>query len=227
MWTEYRWPVLHSGAQCGPGGKDMPCRYLVAVVDDDEAVRLSTVRLLARRGLDAAPFVSGDEFLAAELPGNLDCVLLDLRMPGADGISVLRSLKERELWLKVIILTGHGDIGLAVEAMRLGAIDFLEKPYDPVALVESIRHVCAMPPLTGGLRADEEARAKVAKLPARQREVLYGILKGQQNKIIAYELGLSIRTVEAYRGQLLTNLGVRGTAEAVRLALAAGMDVRK
>jgi two-component system response regulator FixJ len=205
----------------------MPDPYLVAVVDDDDAVRLSTVRLLDRRGFNVVAFVSGDEFLAAELPGNIDCVLLDLRMPGTDGISVLRTLKERGLWLRVVVLTGHGDIALAVEAMRLGALDFLEKPYDPVALVDAIRHVCVSPQPVFSPQADEEARKKVAKLTARQREVLYGILKGQQSKVIAYELSLSIRTVEAYRAQLLMNLGVRGTAEAVRLALAAGMEVRK
>ena len=205
----------------------MTNRYLVAVVDDDDAVRLSTARLLGRRGFDAMPFVSGDEFLAANLPGKFDCVLLDLRMPGTDGIGVLRILKERELWLKVVVLTGHGDIAIAVEAMRLGSLDFLEKPYQPAALVEAIKHVCASPPLMASPKVDEEAREKVARLPPRQREVLHGILKGQQNKIIAYELGLSIRTVEAYRGQLLINLGVRGTAEAVRLALAAGVGIPK
>lgn len=203
----------------------MPDRHLVAVVDDDDAVRLSTERLLGRRGFDVVPFVSGDAFLASELPGNLDCILLDLRMPGTDGIAVLRALKERGLWLKIVVLTGHGDISLAVDAMKLGALDFLEKPYPPAALVEAIRHVCATPLPTTGPQVDEEARKKLAKLTPRQRDVLLGVLKGQQNKIIAYELGLSVRTVEAYRGQLLTNLGVRGTAEAVRLALAAGMEI--
>jgi two-component system response regulator FixJ len=202
-------------------------RHLVAVVDDDDAVRLSTGRLLGRRGFDIVPFVSGDEFLASETLGKHDCVLLDLRMPGMDGISVLRVLKERELWLKVVVLTGHGDISLAVEAMKLGALDFLEKPYPPAALVEAIQHVCATPLPTGGPRLDEEARKKLDKLTPRQRDVLLGVLKGQQNKVIAYELGLSVRTVEAYRGQLLTNLGVRGTAQAVRLALAAGMEIPK
>jgi two-component system response regulator FixJ len=202
----------------------MSDRYLVAVVDDDDAVRLSTARLLERRGFDVAPYISGDAFLAGDLPGKFDCVLLDLRMPGTDGISVLRQLKERQLWLRIVVLTGHGDIASAVEAMRLGSLDFLEKPYLPQALVDAINHACATPPLQTS-QIDEEAKAKVAKLPARQRDVLLGILKGQQNKIIAYELGLSIRTVEAYRGQLFSNLGVRGTAEAVRLALAAGLEV--
>ncbi len=205
----------------------MPDRYLVALVDDDDAVRLSTARLLNHSGFDVVPFISGDEFLAADLPGNFDCVLLDLRMPGTDGISVLRDLKERELRLKVVVLTGHGDIAITVEAMRLGSLDFLEKPYNPAALVEAINCACACPPLLVTSQIDEEARQKVANLPARQRDVLYGILKGQQNKVIAYELGLSIRTVEACRGQLLTNLGVRGTAEAVRLALAARMEDRR
>jgi two-component system response regulator FixJ len=122
-----------------------------------------------------------------------------------------------------VVLTGHGDISLVVEAMRLGALDFVEKPYPAADLVEAIRHVCATPLPTGAPQIDEGARKRLKMLAPRQRDVLLGILKGQQNKIIAYELGLSIRTVEAYRGQLLINLGVRGTAGAVRLALAAGM----
>jgi two-component system response regulator FixJ len=205
----------------------MPDRHLVAVVDDDDAVRLSTAHLLDRRGFDVVTFSSGDEFLATDLPGNFNCVLLDLRMPGTDGISVLRMLKDRELRLRIVVLTGHGDISIAVEAMRLGSLDFLEKPYDPKALLEAIDLACASPPLMIGSPIDEAAREKVDSLPPRQRDVLRGILKGQLNKIIAHELGLSIRTVEAYRGQLFTNLGVRGTAEAVRFALAAGMEVPK
>jgi two-component system response regulator FixJ len=202
-------------------------RHLITVVDDDDAVRQSTVRMLERRGFEIVQFASGDAFLASDAAEASDCVLLDLRMPGTDGISVLRLLEERGLWLKVVVLTGHGDVSLAVEAMRLGALDFLEKPYPPAALVEAIQHACATPlPKMAG-KLDEEARKSVAKLSPRQRAVLGGILKGQQNKIIAYELGLSIRTVETYRSQLLTSLGVRGTAEAVRLALAAGMEVPK
>jgi two-component system response regulator FixJ len=202
----------------------MPNEYVVAIVDDDDAVRQSTAGLLRRSGHIVHSYTSGSEFLASELPAHLGCILLDMRMPGLDGLAVMRALQEREMASPVIVLTGHGDVPMAVEAMRLGAFDFLEKPYPPTDLIDSIIRACTSPvPGPGGQLVDKQAEEKVAKLTGRQRAVLQGILKGQPNKIIAYELGLSMRTVESYRAQLLTKLGVRGTAEAVRLAIAAGM----
>jgi len=198
--------------------------HVIAIVDDDEAVRHSTAGLLKRAGHGVESFTGGAEFLASELPGTLTCVLLDMRMPGLDGLGVMRALRERDVSLPVLVLTGHGDVPMAVEAMRLGAIDFLEKPYPPAALLEAVARACIAPPQsTGGPPVNKQAQAKVAALSDRQRDVLRGILKGQPNKIIAWELGLSIRTVETYRAQMLEKLGVRGTAEAVRLALAAGL----
>jgi len=199
--------------------------YMVAIVDDDDAVRQSTAGLLKRAGHRVHSFTSGAEFLASDLARDLDCILLDMRMPGIDGLAVMRALREREVALPILVLTGHGDIAMAVEAMRLGAIDFLEKPYPYAALLEAIRHACTTPvAVLGAPPVNKQAQTKVAALSARQRAVLRGILKGQPNKIIAWELGLSIRTVEAYRAQMLAKLGVRGTAEAVRLAMAAGLD---
>lgn len=199
--------------------------HMVAIVDDDEAVRVSTARLLQRAGYRVHTYVSGDEFLTARLPAQLGCVLLDVRMPGTDGLAVMRKLADRNEHHAIVVLTGHGDIALAVDAMRLGAVDFLEKPYDPATLIEGIEKACSHSARIAEREvASHEAREKVATLSERQREVLSGILRGKQNKIIAYELDLSIRTVEAYRAQLLTKLGVRGTADAVRLALAAGMN---
>lgn len=202
----------------------MPDSYLVAIVDDDDAVRQSTAGLLRRAGYRVESYTDGTEFLASDLPKDLCCVLLDLRMPGMDGLSVMRALREREVTAPILVLTGHGDVPMAVDAMRLGAVDFLEKPYPPDELLDAIRHACATPvALPGGQRVNKQAESKVAGLSQRQRAVLLGILKGQPNKIIAWELGLSIRTVEAYRAQMLAKLGVRGTAEAVRLAMSAGM----
>jgi two-component system response regulator FixJ len=202
----------------------MPESYVVAVVDDDDAVRQSTAALLKRAGHRVDSYTSGAEFLASDLARDLGCILLDMRMPGMDGLAVMRGLREREVALPILVLTGHGDIPMAVEAMRLGAVDFLEKPYPPATLLEAIHHACNSPVmLPGGQPANRQAKAKVATLSERQRAVLLGILKGQPNKIIAWELGLSIRTVEAYRAQMLIKLGVRGTAEAVRMAMAAGM----
>jgi two-component system, LuxR family, response regulator FixJ len=198
--------------------------YAIAIVDDDDAVRHSTAGLLTRAGHKVESFTGGAEFLASDLPGKLDCILLDMRMPDMDGLAVMRALVERQMALPILILTGHGDVPMAVEAMRLGAIDFLEKPYPPAALFDAIMRACsAPPPGVAAQPVNKQAQAKVAALSDRQRDVLRGILKGQPNKIIAWELGLSIRTVETYRAQMLEKLGVRGTAEAVRLAIAAGL----
>lgn len=198
--------------------------HVVAVVDDDDAVRLSTARLLERAGHRVQTYSSGDAFLEARLPDQLDCVLLDMRMPGRNGLDVLRALGDRDTAPSVLVLTGHGDVPLAVEAMKLGAVDFLEKPYPAGALIDAIQGACE---LRARSRASEsasrEAVERVRTLSERQRQVLTGIVKGQPNKIIAYELDLSIRTVEAYRAQLLDKLGVRSTAEAVRIAIAAGL----
>lgn len=202
--------------------------YVVAIVDDDDAVRQSTAGLLRRTGHRVHSYTDGSEFLASDLPENLGCILLDLRMPGMDGLGVMRALKEREVTVPILVLTGHGDVSLAVAAMRLGAIDFLEKPYPPGELIEAIRLACNTPVTApSGLPVNMQAQARVATLSERQRAVLHGILKGQPNKIIAWELGLSIRTVEAYRAQMLVKLGVRGTAEAVRMAMAAGLAVKE
>ena len=203
----------------------MPDSYVVAIVDDDDAVRQSTAGLLKHAGHRVESYTDGTEFLASDLPKGLCCILLDMRMPGLDGLGVMRALKQRELAVPILVLTGHGDIPMAVEAMRLGAVDFLEKPYPPAALFDAIRHACSAPVPAGERMIDRRAEAKVARLTERQRAVLLGILKGQPNKIIAWELGLSIRTVEAYRSQMLAKLGVRGTAEAVRLAISAGMVI--
>ena len=198
-------------------------RECIAVVDDDEAVRLSTADLLQRLGFDVKLFKSGDAFLESSSLDGIDCILLDLQMPGRDGLAVLRELAERGESPAALVLTAHGGIPAAVEAIKLGAHDFMEKPYDAEVLLRKIGEAMERPVDKKGMaRANAEAAALVAALSARQREVLRGIVRGLQNKIIASELGLSIRTVEAYRAQLLARLGARGTADAVRVAIAAG-----
>lgn len=169
-------------------------------------------------------FSSGDEFLRARLPEGLNCVLLDMRMPGLNGLDVLRALGDQDNPPSVLMLTGHGDIPLAVEAMKLGALDFIEKPYVPKKLLEAIDSASEIYQQAREVDAgNREAVALVDSLSERQRQVLAGIVRGKANKIIAYDLGLSIRTVEAYRAQMLDKLGVRSTAEAVRIAIAAGL----
>ncbi len=169
-------------------------------------------------------FASGDEFLRARLPDQLVCILLDMSMPGKNGLDVMRAIGEHDNRPAVLVLTGHGDIPMAVEAMKLGALDFLEKPYVPTTLLAAVDSASECHQQSrASLAGNREAAALVEALSERQREVLAGIVKGRPNKLIAYDLGLSIRTIEAYRAQLLGKLGVRSTAEAVRIALAANL----
>jgi two-component system response regulator FixJ len=197
---------------------------VIAIVDDADAVRRSTAALVERAGHRAWTFASGDEFLARR-PEALDCVLLDMGMPGLGGLNILKILAGEDDAPAVLVLTGRGDIAPVVAAMRLGAADFLEKPYAAEVLLAGIDYACALRARPRASQAARrEAAARLDTLSERQRQVLQGIVAGKPNKIMAYELGLSVRTVEAYRAQVLIKLGVRGTAEAVRIALAGGLD---
>jgi two-component system response regulator FixJ len=199
-------------------------RGLVAIVDDDEPVRLSTAELLARLGYDTVLFRSGDEFLESDGRAGLGCILLDLQMPGRNGLAILDALNAEGPFPPVLILTAHGDIPAAVEAIKLGARDFMEKPYRPAHLLTKIQQaMLGSTVATAGPGVNSEAVALVARLSERQRQVLEGIARGVPNKVMAFELAISIRTVEAYRAQLMQRLGARGTAEAVRIAIAAGL----
>jgi two-component system response regulator FixJ len=180
--------------------------------------------LLKAEGYRVLSFTNGAEFIASDPDGRLSCILLDIGMPGLDGIGVLQALGERGLRAPVLVITGQGDIPTAVKAMRLGAVNFIEKPYAADELLRAVREALEglaprrMLPPDGG-----QARARVASLTERQRNVLLGVMKGRANKMIAFELGLSVRTVESYRAQMLEKLGASGTAEAVRIGIAAGL----
>ena len=170
--------------------------------------------------MSAATFFWRRKFQSA-----LDVALLDMHMPGRNGLDVLRALAAREDAPAVLVLTGHGDIAMAVEAMKLKAADFLQKPYPPVALLETLESTLAEREQGRAARTpNSRARAQVDALTPRQRQVLAGIVRGQANKTIAWELGLSVRTIEDYRAQLLERLGVRCTAEAIRIGLDAGIN---
>jgi len=195
----------------------------VAIVDDDEAVRESTAALLSAADFEVDLYESGDAFLKIDLT-YIKCVLLDIRMPGTDGIEVLRQLGERDRFPPVVVLTGHGDLALAVEAMKLGAMDFIEKPYEPALLLNALNlAIRNRQSSREKVEPSKEALALIGKLSARQREVLRGMLSGEPNKIMAWKLGLSIRTVEAHRAQVMSRLQVRSIAAAVQIGLAAGL----
>ena len=197
---------------------------LIAIIDDDEGARLSTAWLLEGEGYRVASFASGDVFLDQRLAEPPACLLLDLRMPGRGGLEVLRVLGAREDAPPVIVLTGHADLPMAVAAMKLKAVDVILKPYQPNQLLEAIEGASAQRAQSDATQmVCQRARLLIDGLSERQRQVLAGVVRGRANKLIAWDLGLSIRTVETYRAQMLERLGVRGTAEAVRVAIAAGM----
>jgi two-component system response regulator FixJ len=198
----------------------------IAIVGEGRAsADLSTFRLVASAGYLVFNFANAAAFLATDLPQPADCLILDIRMPGAGRLDLLRALAIVQDPPSVLVIADRGEVALAVEAMKLGAVDVLERPCPPEKLIEAIAHACTQ--REQSLR-DAEARrravTRVTSLPRRLRQVLHGIAMGRGNKLIAYELALSIRTVEAYRAQLFVRLGVRSTAEAVRLAVAAGID---
>jgi two-component system response regulator FixJ len=194
------------------------------VVDDDPAVRESTAALLKVAGHDVHAFESGDALLEASVPPDTNVILLDVMMPGTSGLDTLRALTREGACTPIIVLTGHGDIPLAVEAMKLGAVEFLEKPYPMQILLDLVATVQADAP--GAASTDtqrSDALERLERLTRRQREVLRGLAMGEQSKVTAYRLNLSVRTIEAYRGQLFSRLGVRGMAEAVRIAVMGGL----
>ena len=196
----------------------------IYIVDDDDAVRASLHSLLSiRPDMIVRGFRSGDAFLQDVNELDPGVLLLDFHMPGATGLDVLTAL-EGNPRLVPIVLTGQGNVGLAVQAMKAGALDFIEKPYEAETLLQLIDNAFAR------LEEDNEAanrvgaaEAKIAKLSPRETDVLKGLIEGRSNKIIAYELDISPRTVEIYRANLMEKLEVRSLSEALRIAFAAGL----
>ncbi len=200
----------------------MPNEKLVYIVDDDEAVRRSVAFLLRQEGYRSEGFESGEHFLKAEKTTEKACVLLDVRMPGLNGLEVQQEMKARGISVPVIILTGHGDVTIAVKAMRAGAIHFLEKPYEKTALMEALAEAFDYLDRRGQRDLDSgEAQTRLACLTGRERDVLNGLKAGHPNKTIAFDLGISPRTVEIYRANLMEKLNVRSLSAALRLAFLA------
>jgi len=202
----------------------MADRRLIHIVDDEEAIRRSASFMLKTSGFDVQTWPSGVAFLKEARQVAHGCVLLDVRMPEMDGLEVQQALLDRGIALPVIVLTGHGDIAIAVRAMKAGAIDFLEKPFEKTRLLDAIEAAFARLEDTAG-RADraQDASVVIAGLTAREQEVLKGLAKGLPNKTIAYDLGISSRTVEVHRANLMSKLKVRSLSEALRIAFAAGL----
>jgi two-component system response regulator FixJ len=201
----------------------MPDSAIVHLVDDDEDVRRALAFLLGTAGLAVRVYESADSLLA-KLPSVAEgCIVSDVRMPGLSGLQLLQVLREKKVGLPVIIMTGHADIALAVETMKAGATDFLEKPFDDEALLGAVH--AALNRQQDVQKSDSaiaEARARLATLSDRERQVLDGLLTGHPNKTIAYDLGISPRTVEVHRANVMRKMAVSSLSELVRMSLGAG-----
>ena len=197
---------------------------IVYVVDDDEAVRHSLEFLLKTAGLEVRSFGLPEAFLKILPDAKSGCVITDLRMPGISGIDLLRRVKDSGVDMPVIVVTGHGDIAVAVEAMKLGAIEFLEKPFDDELLLEAVRNALRKEASSAKQKAElSDIHQKLAALSNRERQVLEGLVAGNANKVIAFDLGISPRTVEIYRANLMTKMAANSLSDLVRMAMTAGL----
>jgi two-component system response regulator FixJ len=195
------------------------------IVDDDAAVRDSLRALLESAGFAVTDFDSANALLESPAIRNGSCVVADIRMPDMDGLTLQEELSRREILLPVIIVTGHGDVPLAVRAMKAGAVDFIEKPFDEQVILHSVQKALAMARETRDQTSlTKEAESRIAGLTARERQVLEHLVAGRSNKVIAYELDISPRTVEIHRAHLMEKVQARSLSDLIQLALAAGVS---
>jgi two-component system response regulator FixJ len=196
---------------------------LVHVIDDDEAVRVSMSFLLEMADLPNRTYASPLEFLAVAPELTSGCIVTDVRMPEMNGLELARRLKDLGVGLPVIVITGHGDVPLAIEALRTGVQDFIEKPFENDALLESVRTALAAQAETSTQTAERQRFAQMLQgLSGREQDVLRGVMEGKLNKTIGYELGISPRTVEVYRAKMMSKTGASSLSELVRIAMLAG-----
>jgi two-component system, LuxR family, response regulator FixJ len=196
--------------------------FVVHIVDDDEAVRQSLAFMLSTAGIPVRVYESATSFLAGLPMLQAGCLITDVRMPDMTGLELLQQLRGKGK-LPVIVITGHGDIPLAVEAMKCGALDFIEKPFAEESILRAVRSAQDRTKRVGP-RSEEEAQvaSRLASLSERERQVLEGLVSGHANKIIAHELGISPRTVEVYRANLMTKMQAKSLSELIRMTLAVG-----
>jgi two-component system response regulator FixJ len=199
-------------------------KKLIHIVDDEDAIRRSASFMLKTSGYTVETWSSGVAFLKEVRHAEHGCVLLDVRMPEIDGLEVQKILVERGVTMPVIILTGHGDVSIAVRAMKMGAVEFIEKPFEKAVLVGAIE--AAFERIAAADDASSraaEAQIILGALTPREREVLEGLAQGLPNKTIGYDLGISPRTVEVHRANVMIKLNVRSLSDALRIAFAAGL----
>jgi two-component system response regulator FixJ len=198
---------------------------IVFVVDDDVDARDSLCALLESAGHAAVAYESAQAFLEAYRPGRPGCLIADVRMPDMDGLELQEALNRRDAGLPVIVVTGHADVPLAVRAMKAGAVDLIEKPFDDELLLATVRRALALAQnARANAAATEAAKARIASLSARERQVLELLVAGQPNKIIAYELDISPRTVEIHRAHVMDKMEAKSLSDLVRAAIAAGIS---
>ena len=194
----------------------------VFVVDDDQAMRSSLKWLIESVGLAVESFDSADAFLNSYYPGRAGCLLLDVRMPGMSGLELQEYLNAHHIQIPVVIITGHGDVHMAVRAMKGGAVDFIEKPFNDELLLDAIRNALNLDERRRGLQAERaELAARLAQLTPREHEVMEMVTDGRSNKEIANALGVSAKTVEAHRARVMEKMQAGSLAELVRMAISA------
>ena len=196
----------------------------IYVIDDEDPIRRSTRLMLTVRGYEVATFESGTGFLEVARALRPGAVLLDIRMPVMDGIEVQRTLNASGFTFPVVVMTGHGDVNVAVQAMKAGAVDFIEKPFEKAVLMKAIQEGFARLEQADRSRVGRnEAQVRLQALTPREHEVLKGLVRGHPNKTIGYDLDISPRTVEIHRANLMSKLGVASLSDALRIAFAAGL----
>lgn len=188
------------------------------IVDDDSAVRESLSLLLRSVGIESCAYGSAQEFLAAWSPDMSGCLILDIRMPGMSGLDLQQTLQDRQSTLPILFMTGHGDVAMAVRAMRAGALDFIEKPFRDQELIDRVHQALALDAERQAAHAARrEIQRRLALLTPREREIMDRIVEGHANKVIALDLGLSERTVEIHRARVMTKTETHSVAELVRM----------